>query len=135
MKALPVAAIVLAAFACGKQQSEATPPAQPVPIAFSAPRSQSNVRVEKIQIDPRTIQKGHTATVSLRLVNPDRDRTVRVNWFAPSGWSVFQSIAPASAPQITIAPPPQIFQEPGSYRAEVLVGHVYQGEVSVDVAG
>ena len=107
---------------------------QPVPIAIGIKR-QTTLHVEDVEVSPETLKARSPAQLTLRLDSADPKTMVRVNWFGPSGWSLLETEAPALSQQMRLTVPSQIFSEPGTYRAEVRIGNVYEGEAKLSVTG
>ena len=134
MRTLILFAAAVAAAGCARQQPVAANAPQPVAINAGA-SAQTAVHVQDVKVSPQTLRAGQPATVSLSLDSTDPDTMIRVNWFGPDGWSVFESKQPANSTHITFTAPAKIFSDPGRYRAEVRTGNVYQGDATVEVTG
>src|SRR5581483_6149385 len=132
MRTIILIAVGVAAATCAKQQTADVSKPQPVAVEFNT-GAQPAVHISSVQVSPQTLHTGQQATVSLHLDSADADAMIRVNWFGPDGWSVFESKAPASSTQVNFTAPGKIFDEPGQYRAEVRTGNVYQGDATVEV--
>jgi hypothetical protein len=135
MRKLPIFLIItFGALGCAKQSTPVAQTTQPIAVK-SAVSQPPSVHVEQVQVTPESVQKGEQAKIVVRLDKADPDAMVRVNWFDPSGWSVFQAQSAAKSEQMTFIAPAKIFGDPGRYRAEVTSGNVYEGEATVDVTG
>ncbi|HUJ14001.1 MAG TPA: hypothetical protein VL284_09465 [Thermoanaerobaculia bacterium] len=136
MRTLIVLIAVATLAACSQPQTQqAGTTTQSVPIqGITTAAHGSSVHVQQFRVTPQNLQKGGSATATVRLDSADPDTLVRLNWFDPSGWSVFEQTAPANSTAIDFTAPPQLFREEGTYRAELRTGRVVQGEATVDVS-
>lgn len=135
MRILTILAVTIAAIGCAKQTATpAVSATQPVAIDIGT-NTRSNLQVKDVDVSPQTLKSGQQARLTVHLDSTDPKALVRVNWFDPSGWSVFESKQPASSEELTFTVPSKLFRDAGRYRAEVRTGDVYQGEATLDVTG